>query len=103
MMVPGPVPAGPYSFDVYGYQQGNDAQVHFDVIHRSPGVPDRVVVSADGFHSVSDDGGLRSGSVGATVFGPAVDARCMDLFVLRIHYVAGSSPFLELFGEMSIP
>ncbi len=73
------------------------------MIHRAPGAADEVVISTDGFHSVSDDGGVPTTAVGATVSAPAVNARCMDLLVLRIHYVAGSSPFLELFANLSIP
>ena len=87
----------------YGSQRPSTSHLHFDVLHRKAGAPDGIIVSADGFHSVSDDGGLRNGSVGARVSAPAVSARCGDLLVLRVNYVAGSSPFLEMFAEMSIP
>ena len=102
-MLSGPLPAGDYTFDGHGYQQGNDARLHFDLLLRHPGASDSVIASVDGFRSISDDGGVPSGGVGAAVSLGPVDAKCYDELILRTHYVSGSSPYLEFFAELSIP
>lgn len=101
--LPGPVPAGDYVVDAYGYQQTNGAQIHFDLIWRPMGGSDQVLASADGARSQSDDGGVPRGRYGAQFHADAIPAKCDDLLVLRIKMVSGASPFLEIFSDMEIP
>ena len=88
---------------MHGYQQTNDAQVHFDLFWRASGAADQLIASADASLTKSDDGGVPIGRYGATFHAAAVPAHCDDLLVLRVKLVSGSAPFLEFDSEMTIP
>jgi hypothetical protein len=88
---------------VTGFQQGGDAHLHFDVLHRATGVADEVIASGEGYVAATDDGGVPAGTIGTKLSGPAVAAKCDDFVVLRIQFVSGSGPYVELFAGLSIP
>ncbi len=61
------------------------------------------MVSADSTAGKDNDAGLTPGSIDATVAGPAVDARCGDLLVMRVKMLSGSTGYIELATGLSIP
>jgi hypothetical protein len=104
--LPGPLPAGTYRIAVSGFQDMGltDARLHADLVLRHMGAADSIVVSADSAGFTDGDAGIYAASeIKAAVTGPAVPAAPGDLLVLIVKMVSGSSGFIEIGTNLTIP
>jgi hypothetical protein len=99
--LPGSLPAGRYQVRLTGYQSSNDGVVRFTLAHRPAHGADSLLSTTEARVSSGPDGGNQT-ELSVALDGGAITT-CGHRLILRVEVLSGSSDFLELAVELTLP